>query len=76
VILATGLPLLQHVASVVFALSTKSRGLGGFGDTFWFQTIAEGVVVWYMFQPHVRSAFAGGHEFYDAYKDMDKERSR
>jgi hypothetical protein len=75
-ILATGLPLLQHLAGAAAALSTKSSGLGDFGDAFWFQTIAEGVIVWYLFQPHVRCAFAGPHEFYDAYQDMDKERNR
>lgn len=75
-ILATGLPLLQHLGGVVVALSLKSRGLGDFGDAFWFQTIAEGVILWYLFQPGVRCAFSGRHEFYDAYQDMDNERNR
>jgi len=72
-IVATGLPLGRQMIGVAIVLVTKPGALTQLGDAFWFQTMAFGGIVWYLFQPQVQCAFTGRGEFYDPYGDEEHD---
>jgi hypothetical protein len=70
-IFATGIPLGRQVIGIALALVIKPSALLHRGDAFWFQILALGAIVWYLFQPQVQCAFTGREEYYDAYADVE-----
>ena len=74
-ILAAGLPLGWQVIGIATALVGDPSARVRRGDVFWFQSIASGGILWYLFQPKVRCAFVGRKQFYDAYADLENDRA-